>query len=313
MTNIIITVFTATYNRAHTLHRVYESLSAQSFRDFEWLIVDDGSTDNTAEIVAQWQQVSSFPIRYVYQENSGMYAAIDRAALLAQGEFFVCLDSDDRCVPDALEKLLARWYEIPINQRESFTGVSALAVDQFGNPVGKDLAYDPTDATHLEMLYVYRRRAETFRLVRTEVVREFPYPVIPNLRYLPELIALEKAARRYTTRFVNDRLRIYYLNEGTDNTSGSGAKSWRRLNRMALGLAYWHQQVLLTQIDYFRYDPLRFLVSASHFVRFSFMIGNTMRTQWNALPAVSARILWLVAFVPGTLLHLRDRYLLPNA
>ena len=100
----VFTVFTPTYNRAYTLHRVYESLKAQTYRDFEWLIVDDGSNDNTRELIQKWQNESLFSIRYIYQQNSGKHIAFNRAVREAKGELFLTLDSDDACVEEALER-----------------------------------------------------------------------------------------------------------------------------------------------------------------------------------------------------------------
>src|SRR5258707_14117604 len=105
----VFTVFTPTWNRAHTLHRAYQSLHAQTFRNFEWLIVDDGSTDNTREIVEKWQAESEFPIRYIYQENQGKAAAFNRGVREAQGALFLTLDSDDACVNQALERFKYHW------------------------------------------------------------------------------------------------------------------------------------------------------------------------------------------------------------
>ena len=105
----VFTVFTPTFNRSLTLRRVYESLRLQTFRDFEWLIVDDGSTDCTKELVEKWRTESSFPIRYIYQENRGKPAAFNQGVQKAQGELFLTLDSDDACVPQALERLKYHW------------------------------------------------------------------------------------------------------------------------------------------------------------------------------------------------------------
>src|ERR1700687_2026026 len=103
------TVFTPTYNRAGTLPRVYESLRLQTFRDFEWLVVDDGSKDNTEELIKEWQAKAEFPIRYIRPQNQGKPAATNRATQEAQGEFIATVDSDDACVPESLERLKYHW------------------------------------------------------------------------------------------------------------------------------------------------------------------------------------------------------------
>ncbi len=94
----IFTVFTPTYNRAHTIHRAFDSLRAQTLRDFEWLVVDDGSTDNTSELIASWAKVADFPIRYFKQDHSGKHIAHNLAVREARGKFFLPLASDDACL-----------------------------------------------------------------------------------------------------------------------------------------------------------------------------------------------------------------------
>ena len=108
-----ITVFTPSYNRANTLPRVFEGLKKQTFHNFEWIIVDDGSSDHTQDVIRGFQEEKPFfPIVSRYQENSGKHVAINRGVELARGEFFIILDSDDTCTPDALEVFLREWEKI---------------------------------------------------------------------------------------------------------------------------------------------------------------------------------------------------------
>src|SRR5579884_1059571 len=128
------TVLTATYNRAYCLPRVYQSLCAQTFRDFEWVIVDDGSTDGTKELVASWKS-SFFPIRYFWKPNAGKHTAINLGVLQAKGELTLILDSDDPCIPTALERFDFHWRQIP--NPEKFANLSCLCARPDGSIVGK--------------------------------------------------------------------------------------------------------------------------------------------------------------------------------
>src|SRR5262249_2422136 len=101
----LFTVFTPTYNRAHTLHRVFDSLCAQTLRDFEWLVIDDGSSDSTRELIDNWTKSAHFTIRYIKQDHSGKHIAHNCAVREARGQFFLTLDSDDACTPQALERM----------------------------------------------------------------------------------------------------------------------------------------------------------------------------------------------------------------
>ncbi|WP_291535060.1 glycosyltransferase family A protein [Bifidobacterium sp. UBA6881] len=111
--NYTFTVFTPTFNRSASIHRVYESLQSQTFHDFEWLIVDDGSEDDTADLVGNWTKEADFPIEYMKQSHAGKHIAWNHALQKARGRFFIIADSDDGFVPNALERLLEVWKSIP--------------------------------------------------------------------------------------------------------------------------------------------------------------------------------------------------------
>lgn len=104
-----LTVFTSTYNRAHTLPRTYSSLCQQTCMDFDWLIVDDGSTDHTGELVEKWMNENKIPIRYIYQENGGLYTGYNTAYANISSELNVCIDSDDYMPNNAVELILKLW------------------------------------------------------------------------------------------------------------------------------------------------------------------------------------------------------------
>jgi glycosyltransferase involved in cell wall biosynthesis len=205
------TVFTPTHNRAHTLDRVYRSLEAQTFRSFEWLIVDDGSTDDTERRVRGWQQTANFPIIYVRQDNAGKHFAHNRAVQHARGQFFLTLDSDDGCEPFALERFKFHWDSIDPASRDQFSAVTALCRDQHGNLIGDRFPRDPLDSDSVELVYRYKVGGEKWGFQRTDVLRQFPFPADQRRTYIPEGMVWNAIARRFKTRFTNDVLRIYYL------------------------------------------------------------------------------------------------------
>ncbi len=159
----VFTVFTATFNRARVLHRVYDSLRTQTFRDFEWLVVDDGSTDGTGALVEAWRAEANFPIRYRYQENRGKHVACNRAVAEARGRFFLTLDSDDACVPQALARLNRYWEEIPEREQPGFSAVTVLCMDEAGRIVGDRFPRRITDSDPLEVPFRLKVRGEKCR------------------------------------------------------------------------------------------------------------------------------------------------------
>ena len=107
-----LTIFTPTFNRAYTLHKCYESLKRQTSKDFVWLIIDDGSSDNTKELVDKWINENEVEIRYYYQKNQGMHGAHNTAYKLIETEINTCIDSDDYITDDAVEKIVNFWKTI---------------------------------------------------------------------------------------------------------------------------------------------------------------------------------------------------------
>lgn len=207
------TVFTPTYNRARLLPRVYESLKKQTFRDFEWLIVDDGSSDNTGEIVKQWQAEANFPIRYVAQPNGGKHVATNRGAKEAQGMLFAVLDSDDWYVANTLERFNFHWQQIPADKRNGFVGVCALCSYESGEVLGSKFPEDVFDSDVIDLRYRHKVSGEKNGVLRTDVMRQFPFPEDVG-KFINESVVWNRMAKDYKTRFVNEVLTIKEFQEG---------------------------------------------------------------------------------------------------
>lgn len=296
------TVFTPTYNRAHTLHRVYESLNAQTFRDFEWLICDDGSTDGTRDVVRDWTHGAAFPIRYLHQDHGGKHVAFNRAVREARGTLFLGLDSDDACLPHALERFKHHWDAIPEPDRRGFSGVTALCQDQHGRLVGDRFPFDPTDSNSLEIRYRLRVAGEKWGFQRTSVLRRFPFPVRDGERHVPPSTVWRAIARHYRTRYVNEVLRIYHVDERADQLSALGSRI-----RLAKELTVWYRHVLDHELDWFPVAPLRFVGSAANYVRFSLHADAGLVPAIRGLESPRARSLALVAVPIGVAVYVRDR------
>lgn len=176
----LVTFFTPTYNRAHILHRCYESLCAQTSYDFKWLIVDDGSTDGTGELVKDWiAQEKRFSIEYHYKENGGLHTAYNLALEFVDTELFVCLESDDIFTSDAMTIIERVWSEI---RNSDCVGFISLCKDMDGNLVGPFYPQDVKTTLYRE----HRRVAPGDKqyVFRTAALKQvFPMPVFPGERY----------------------------------------------------------------------------------------------------------------------------------
>lgn len=290
----MFTVLTPTFNRAHTLARVWDSLRAQTFDGFEWVVVDDGSTDGTADLVALWASEATFPIRYLRQDNSGKHVALNRGIDASEGELIVILDSDDGCVPAALERFAFHWRSIPQARRDRFYAVVCHCADPDGRRIGDPFPADVLDARGLDARYLWKTRGEKWGAVRADLLRARPFPDQPRRTYLPESIVWDRLGQAYLARFVNEALRIYHYEpgEGSLGTSGDPA-------RHAWGSMLQHRIVVDEHLEYFRAAPLTFLAAAVHYVRFSRHAGIGGKEQRSALTRRGAKALWWVAAPAG--------------
>lgn len=293
----LFTVFTPTFNRAATLPRVYDSLRAQTLRDFEWVIVDDGSSDGTGALVETWKAEADFPITYVWQENQGKHVAFNRGVALASGELFLPLDSDDACVPEALERFKHHWDSVAHDP--SFSAVTALARDPSGRTVGSRFPFDPTDSDSREIRYRHKVTGEKWGFHRLSVVREHPFPEMKGVKYVPEGLVWTRIARRYKTRFVNEVLRIYHPGDDRITVSSPIPHAPARL--------LWYREELNHELGYFAAAPAQFVRSAINYVRFATHLNTGLGVQLRDLKPALARLLWLVALPAGLALARRDR------
>lgn len=208
-----LTIFTPTYNRAYIIENLYRSLQRQTATDFEWLVVDDGSQDNTAELFQKWQaEANPFPIRYYYKENGGKCWAINYALDLAEGELFFTVDSDDYLTDDAVEKVLS-WVE-SLPSDEEFCGVAGNLGTETNQTPNTIFSKPYLDGTALDR---YRNiDGERAMVFYTEIHRKYKYPVFENEKFMTEAVAWNRmAANGYKMRFYNDIIWIYeYLEDG---------------------------------------------------------------------------------------------------
>lgn len=264
-----ITVFTPTYNRENSLQRVYDSLCQQTYRNFEWIVVDDGSTDNTKEVINQFKRNAKFPIYYYYQENSGKHVAINRAVEMTDSEFFLIADSDDAFKPEALGTFIDAWNSIPEEDRTNFKGIICKCFDaKTGEDIG-EFPYDLIDTDELTAGFILKFKFEKWSFFRTEVLREFPFPEPKEkLKFYPETVVWQQMSRKYKTRYINVALRAYYRDQ--ENALTASTTSRCREN------VYLWQHYLNNVFDYFKYDKRRFAQAFVGMTRDGYLSGRNL-------------------------------------
>lgn len=216
-----ITVFTPTYNRGYCLERLFESLVHQTYQDFEWVIVDDGSTDFTQELVKSFQeQKVFFPIIYKKTENGGKHRAINRGMELINGEMVLLMDSDDWLREDALECIVKTDATIPEKEKSKYAGMQGLCVHTDGKLVGRTFSGSYIDCTAIECrkYNIYGDKAEVYY---TNIIKNYPFPEIEGEKFVTERLVWNKIAKDgYLIRYFNEG--IYFCEYLEDGLSHGG-------------------------------------------------------------------------------------------
>lgn len=263
---ILITVFTPAYNRAHTLPRTLESLKKQSNKNFKWLIVDDGSTDNTQELVDNWlNEDYGFEIIYVYKENGGMHTAHNVAYQHIDTELNVCIDSDDCLAIDAIDKIINLWNQ---HKDKGYAGIIGLDADLDGNLIGED--FKDLKETTLSGYYDNGGSGDKKLVYRTDVINSYPeYPVFEGEKYV---------GLNYKYILIDQDYKLLVLNDILCNVEyqldGSSFNMWKQYYRNPKGFVFlrkfymqYNTSLKRNIIDNIHYVSSSLLAKNKHFIK----------------------------------------------
>lgn len=259
---IQLTIFTPAYNRAHTLPRTYESLRQQNCKDFIWLIIDDGSSDNTVALVEKWQQADNgFEICYVYKENGGMHTAHNTAYEHIDTELNTCIDSDDKLAPGAVEKILEKWEQV---KNQGYAGIIALDADFDGKVIGRGFPEGMTETTAIGY-YAAGGSGDKKLIYRTDIINQYPpYPVFEGEKYV---------ALSYKYRLIDQTWKLAVLDEVVCNVEyqpdGSSGTMWKQYLKNPRGFAFWRKVCMQ-----YPYSTKRLVIDCIHYCSSSILAKN---------------------------------------
>lgn len=211
------TIFTPTYNRGYIIQNLYNSLKKQTYTNFEWIIVDDGSSDDTEKIVKKWISAkNAFPIRYYKKNNGGKHTAINYGIEFAQGKLFFIVDSDDYLTPDAIETLYN--CEKTISKLKKYAGISCCKSYKNGNIIGTFPGSDYIDATNLERKK-YNLLGDKAEAYYTKVIKKYKFPEYKGEKFISECIVWNKIAYDgFKIRWFPNKIYICdYIEDGLTN------------------------------------------------------------------------------------------------
>lgn len=264
----------------------------QTSYDFEWLVVDDGSSDDTEKLFVEWQQDKLFPVRYVRQSNGGKHRAINRGAELARGELFFIVDSDDYLAKESIETIVKEWHKV--KDKEYIAGVCGLRAYPSGQKVGGEEDWSNLDCNSLDFRYKYNCKGDMAEVLRTDVLREYPFPEIQNEKFCPELLVFSRIASKYKLHYFYRK--IYICDYLPDGLTAKITKI-RMLSPVASCMCY--KELVDAKVPW-----VIKLKNAINYWRFRFCNSP------HAFPSLSS--LWLWTLPVGYLMHLRDKKQLKN-
>lgn len=236
-----VTVFTPFYNRRHTIDRVFDSLVSQTYKDFEWLIIDDGSSDDVSDIIERYRASAEFPIRYYYKKNGGKHTAANYANYLTDSEYIIILDSDDAIPPETIENFLKTWDSIDESKRDEYWSVVGRCLDSVTHEPMSAPFPEGINESENPRLVAATCPGEKFSCIKTAKLKEFPYPEPEGTNFITECVVWNKMDKKYKQYYTNDFVRYYYNNE-----PDSLMTSWYK-NHVKEGYVtnyYWMQSVI---------------------------------------------------------------------
>ncbi|MCA1010095.1 glycosyltransferase family 2 protein [Halobacillus halophilus] len=281
----LLTIFTPTYNRAYCLHQCYESLKRQTNKNFIWLIIDDGSTDDTLERVEEWKKENIIHIHYHYQENQGMHGAHNTAYKLIETELNVCIDSDDYMPDDAVENIFNYWVKYGDESVGGIIGLDAFTDQQI---IGSTLPTSQSTSTLFDLYYKHGVTGDKKLVYRSDLTRKYPYPVFEGEKYVGLAYKYYKLDQEYEMLLLNKVLCcVEYLPDGS---SRNMLKQYRRNPQ---GFSFYRKELMKLS-----FAGLSFKFRQSiHYVSSSIMMKN-----WNFIKESPNKGLTILALPLGLLL-----------
>ncbi|KAB7708167.1 glycosyltransferase [Bacillus aerolatus] len=258
----MLTVFTPTYNRAYCLEACYKSLVRQTCKDFIWLIIDDGSIDNTKDLVNSWIKENKIEIRYYWQENQGMHGAHNTAYELIDTELNVCIDSDDYMPEEAVEKITKFWSKYGSEKVSGMIGLDSYTNNEV---IGTKLPEDRKSSTLFDLYNKHGVSGDKKLVYRTELTKQYPYPIFQNEKYVGLAYKYYMLDKQYEMLLMNEVLCcVEYLSDG------SSLNMLNQYRKNPKGFAFYRKELMTLP---FASVSFKFR-QAIHYVSSSLLMNN---------------------------------------
>jgi glycosyltransferase involved in cell wall biosynthesis len=269
---------------------------SQTFRDFEWVIIDDGSSDNTNELITEFKQLSWFPIKYIYQCNRGKHTAYNVFAKNASASLYISVDSDDAILPNCLERMLFHLESIPNDEKKSYAGVMCLAQDQNGKLIGDKFIDIEMHDNLVSVLLNHRKLGDKGSLNFLSTLQEFPFPEDVERVYVPESFHIHAYSSKYRTKYINEILINPWTDTRHDHLSNS-LNSPLNLKGSIYGWLAWSK----FSMRFFFKNPRLYIAVTSQYISASIQLGRNLNYQFRQIDNAAGRLLWFFLIPIGFL------------
>lgn len=301
---MLISVFTPTYNRAYTLKRVFDSLMAQTFShdNFEWILINDGSTDNTEDLIQSFLKDADFKIEYIVQKNMGKNYCHNKAITLAQGELFLILDSDDAIVPECMNTFWKHWQDLDLNVKKEVYGINCLCKDGYtdnliGNSGKEGLEKDAYRWKHQHKIYF-----ETWGALNTQLFKQHLFPQIDDIKFIPEAYLWDRVGNKRFILLTNHILRVvFHQNDGfTKNI----IKSYQNHSK---GRYIYHKMVINELFfKLLKYNLFRLVKDIIQLGRMGFHSGYSASKMVQEINSISKKWIFILLIPISFCLYKKD-------
>lgn len=291
--SVFLSILTPTYNRGNLLSKCYKSLKEQSLKDFEWVIIDDGSTDNTNEYIKKCIEEDEFPIRYFKKDNGGKHTALNLGFIECRGKLTIILDSDDILLPNAVEIIKKVWKE---NENIYKLGsMSFLRGDKDKKPIGDLFPEEKFLSNHIECRFNLGITGDKSEVYVTDILKEYQFPVFKNEKFMSEDIIWTKMGKKFKTLYIN---KVIYI---TEYLEGGLTKTGRKLRiKCPLGGIEAHKEYLS--------NDFKLKIRIKHsliYIAYSFFAKKSI---WSIVSKSEYKILIILNIIPGYLLYKYWKY-----
>lgn len=287
--SIKISVFTPTYNRIGLLTRLYKSLRGQTNKNFEWIVVDDGSSDATEQRVNEWVVENKVTIKYYKQPNGGKHRAINKGISLAEGHLFFILDSDDFLLPQSLEVILEKYNYA--KEKFMVSGVAGRRQYDDGNIVGSE-NFTELVTNSIDIRYKYNVTGDLVEVYELEKLKEFPFPEIENEKFCPEALIWNRLALHNNLLFFNEGI---YVTEYLEGGLTANITKVRMQSPRASMLHY-------AELEQYNIPWIQKVKANINFWRFSFNASDAIKTNSTKV----SFIISILGFPVGLAMFLKD-------